>query len=99
MTRSLRLSFHLLIWTIFYLVMLAIVDSLLEIVGMGNLLNMKLITEIAFMLLLSLVLPFYIFYFIWQAGPSKNKRLIFKLIGLLTVVLLPLFYISLGEEP
>src|SRR5688500_5895333 len=40
MNKAFKLSSHLLIWTVFYLVMLALVDSILETVGMGNFLNM-----------------------------------------------------------
>lgn len=99
MTKTLRLSFHLLIWTIFYLVMLTLVDSLLETVGMGNLLNMRLISEIALMLLLSLVIPFYIFYFLWQAGSTKKTRGWFMISGGLTIILLPFLYVLLDDEP
>ncbi|HTE25793.1 sensor histidine kinase [Flavitalea sp.] len=99
MTKSLKLSFHLLIWTIFYLVMLTVVDSLLEIVGMGNLLNMRLISEIALILLLSLILPFYIFYFLWQGWLNKKSRLFFIVAGVLTIILLPFLYLLLDDEP
>ena len=99
MTKSLNLSFHLLIWTIFYLVMLTLVDSLLETVGMGNLLNMRLISEIALILLLSLILPFYIFYFLWQGWLNKKSRLFFMVAGLLTIILLPFLYVLLDDEP
>jgi two-component system LytT family sensor kinase len=99
MTKTLKLSFHLLIWTIFYLVMLTLVDSLLDTVGMGNLLNMRLISEIALILLLSLVIPFYIFYFLWQVGLNKKTRSFFRITGVLTVVFLPFLYVLLDDEP
>ena len=99
MTKTLKLSFHLLIWTIFYLVMLAIVDSLLETVGMGNFLNMRLISEIALMLLLALVVPFYIFYFLGQSGLRRETRVVWQSAGVLSVLVLPFVYQLLDDQP
>jgi two-component system, LytTR family, sensor kinase len=99
MTKLFKLFSHLLIWTVFYLVMLAIVDSLLETVGMGDILNMRLISEISFILLLSLVLPFYIFYFLGQAGLKKSTRIAWNILGVLSIIFLPLGYIILDGQP
>jgi sensor histidine kinase YesM len=99
MNKAFRLSAHLLIWTVFYLVMLALVDSILETVGMGNFLNMRVISEIAFILLITLVFPFYIFYFLGKSGMSRKRKLISAIVGLVTILVLPYLYILLDGQP
>jgi two-component system, LytTR family, sensor kinase len=99
MNRAFKLSAHLLIWTVFYLVMLALVDSILETVGMGNFLNMRVISELAFILLMTLVFPFYIFYFLGKSGLSRRGKLISASVGLVTVLVLPYGYILIDGQP
>jgi sensor histidine kinase YesM len=99
MNRPIKLSWHLLIWTVFYILMLTIADSLLETVGMGNFLNMRLVLEIALILLLALVIPFYIFYFIGRTGLNRKTRIVSYSAGTLSVLLLPFVYLRLDNQP
>jgi LytS/YehU family sensor histidine kinase len=84
---------------VFYLVMLAVVDSLLETIGMGNFLNMRLIAEIAMILLLALIVPFYIFYFLWQTGFKGDSKVLWRTVGVISIFVLPFGYMLLDDQP
>jgi two-component system, LytTR family, sensor kinase len=99
MNRFFKLSAHLVIWAVFYLVFLSVVDSFLETAGMGNFLNPGVISQLALILLISLVIPFYIFFFLAQPGFKKRTSFLLTMVGCSLLLLLPIGYISLDGEP
>src|SRR5688572_10347337 len=93
MKKSYLILTHLLLWLFLYAVIYVGFKTLITDSGSGWMLSNGIVRTTIFMLLLTLLFPFYIFYFLYQGLIKSKQKKLWYTAGLLTMLGLPLVYL------
>jgi hypothetical protein len=98
MKKSYLILAHLLLWLFLYAVIYVGFKTLITDSGSGWMLSNGIVRTTIFMLLLTLLFPFYIFYFLYQGLIKSKQKKLWYTAGLLTMLGLPLVYLKLDDQ-
>lgn len=98
MKKSYLILAHLLLWLFLYAVIYVGFKTLITDSGSAWMLSSSIVRTTIFMLLLTLLFPFYIFYFLYQGLIKSKQKKLWYTAGLLTILGLPLVYLKLDDQ-
>jgi len=98
MKKSYLILAHLLLWLFLYAVIYVGFKTLITDSSSGWILSNSIVRTTVFMLLLTLLFPFYIFYFLYLGLIKSNRKKLWYAIGILTILVLPVIYLKLDDQ-
>jgi len=89
---------HLLLWLFLYAVIYVGFKTLIIDSGANLILSNSIVRTTIFMLLLTLLFPFYIFYFLYQGLIKSKRKKLWYAAGILAILGLPVVYLKLDDQ-
>ncbi len=97
MKRSLIIPIHLLLWIFLYAVMFVTCSIFISTSNAQWVLSGRMVSTVTLMLLPVVMVPFYIFYFLYPL--LLVKKTLWYIVGLAVVLIMPLIYLKLDSQP